>query len=156
VSRADALMLMQQSYVGIDPRAPGYILKSGTSQATPHVAAAAAKIWAARPSCTSSQIRLALESTAFDLGAYGRDDEYGYGLVQVANAYQYLLGMAVPCGLVIESETTEEIILLNATSSAQGTQSISKSTYIISGIDAFADRGNRTDRIRTRRLKGRQ
>jgi serine protease len=66
----------------------GYSYKSGTSMATPHVAAAISKIWAARPQCTNMQVRAAVEGTAKDLGTVGRDDKYGHGLVQVKAAYQ--------------------------------------------------------------------
>jgi serine protease len=66
----------------------GYGYASGTSMATPHVAGAISKIWAARPRCTNMQVRAAVEGTASDLGPVGRDDEYGHGLVQVKVAYQ--------------------------------------------------------------------
>jgi serine protease len=65
-----------------------YGLKDGTSMSSPHVAGAAAKIWAARPQCTNKQVREALEKTAIDLGAKGRDDNFGHGLVQVKSAYE--------------------------------------------------------------------
>jgi serine protease len=66
----------------------GYESFQGTSMACPHVAGAAAKIWAARPQCTNKQVREALEKTAKDLGAPGRDDLFGHGLVQVKSAFQ--------------------------------------------------------------------
>lgn len=76
----------------------------GTSMAAPHVAGAAAKIWAARPGCTNEQIREALFNTVLDLGDEGRDDKYGYGLVQTVDAYKYLLReFEEPCG---EGSTT--------------------------------------------------
>lgn len=59
----------------------GYALESGTSMAAPHVSAAAALLLAKYPSLTTAQARLYLESTATDLGASGRDDSFGYGLV---------------------------------------------------------------------------
>jgi serine protease len=76
--------------VGVLSTVPGngYELLDGTSMASPHVAGAAAKIWAARPQCTNKQVREALEKTATDLGAPGRDDLFGHGLVQVKSAYQ--------------------------------------------------------------------
>jgi type VII secretion-associated serine protease mycosin len=58
-----------------------YALASGTSMATPYVSAAAALVVAENPKYTAAQIRNALESTATDLGAPGRDPVYGYGLV---------------------------------------------------------------------------
>jgi serine protease len=59
----------------------------GTSSATAFVTGAIAKIWAARPQCTNLQVRQAVERTARDLSAPGRDDSTGYGLVQIKAAY---------------------------------------------------------------------
>jgi subtilisin family serine protease len=70
--------------------ASGYEAWSGTSMATPHVSGVAALVWSANPSWTNAQIREALDSTAKDLGATGRDSAYGYGLVQAKAALDYL------------------------------------------------------------------
>jgi subtilisin family serine protease len=70
----------------------GYTSKSGTSMAAPHVSAAAALVWSADLSRTNAEIRGALGDTALDLGAAGRDDFYGLGLVQAYDAYRYLNG----------------------------------------------------------------
>jgi subtilisin family serine protease len=60
---------------------------SGTSMATPHVSAAAALTVAALgAAATPEAVRAALQSTAEDLGAAGRDIRYGYGLVDPAAA----------------------------------------------------------------------
>ncbi len=64
----------------------GYEAWDGTSMATPHVAAVAALIWSCNPSATNTQIRNALTGTARDLGAAGRDNSYGFGLVQAKAA----------------------------------------------------------------------
>ncbi|MEZ5299033.1 MAG: S8 family serine peptidase, partial [Ilumatobacteraceae bacterium] len=61
---------------------PGVALKSGTSMATPNVAAVAALLRSALPNATAQQIRALLETTAQDLGASGRDDDYGWGLAR--------------------------------------------------------------------------
>ncbi len=59
----------------------GYI---GTSQATPHVSALAAMLM--QQGITSpAAIEAALERFATDLGSPGRDDLYGYGLVEARN-----------------------------------------------------------------------
>lgn len=52
---------------------------NGTSAACPHVAGAAALIWAANPSWTNSQVRSFLESNAIDKGLAGMDNDYGFG-----------------------------------------------------------------------------
>ncbi|MBN2390980.1 MAG: S8 family serine peptidase [Anaerolineae bacterium] len=70
----------------------GYEAWSGTSMATPHVSGAAALIWSAYPNKTNAEIREALTATAFDLGDPGRDNVFGYGLVQAKGALNYLGG----------------------------------------------------------------
>lgn len=63
---------------------------SGTSMATPHVAAAAAILLSYFPTCTPTQIRYALGYMAKDKGPLGCDNYYGYGIVQVKSAYNFL------------------------------------------------------------------
>ncbi len=70
--------------------ASGYEAWDGTSMATPHVSGVAALVWAHKPTWTNAQIREALERTAQDLGAAGRDNYYGHGLVQAKAALDYL------------------------------------------------------------------
>lgn len=72
--------------------ASGYDYLDGTSMACPHVSGVAALIWSKNPSWTNVQIREAMEKTAQDLGAPGRDNEYGHGLVQARAALDYLMG----------------------------------------------------------------
>ena len=67
-------------------RGAGYASWSGTSMATPFVAAAAAVIEAARPTCTPAAIEAVLASTATDRGTAGRDDLYGAGVVDAQQA----------------------------------------------------------------------
>jgi serine protease len=63
-------------------RTVGY---AGTSQATPHVAGVAAMLM--QQGLTSpAAIEAALEAFAVDLGAKGRDDLFGYGLIDARNA----------------------------------------------------------------------
>ncbi len=67
-----------------------YATLNGTSMATPHVAGASALVWSFFPQCSNTQIRAALNATAKDKGSAGRDIYYGHGIVQVADAYDYL------------------------------------------------------------------
>lgn len=69
-----------------------YATMSGTSMATPHVAAAAALVWSADKSWTNVEIRQALSAASLDLGTGGRDNFYGFGLVQAQSALQSLQG----------------------------------------------------------------
>jgi serine protease len=64
----------------------GYGSMSGTSMATPHVAAVAALLKAYNPALTPDQVQAALQSSSVDLGAKGRDNDYGYGRIDAATA----------------------------------------------------------------------
>ena len=96
----------QEVIIEANFNAPTYESQSGTSMAAPHVAGIATKIWAARPECTSIQVRNALLETAIDLGEEGRDDQFGHGLAQAVKAYEYLLGLPEPCGLASNDAQT--------------------------------------------------
>lgn len=59
-----------------------YILMSGTSMSTPHVAGLAALVKSADMSLSAGDIRARLIGTAQDLGAAGQDADFGAGLIQ--------------------------------------------------------------------------
>jgi surface protein len=61
----------------------GYVYKSGTSMATPSVAACAALIFSENTSYSSDAVRYILENNAKDLGSEGWDKYFGYGCVYV-------------------------------------------------------------------------
>lgn len=67
---------------------PGYVGMVGTSMATPHVSGVAALLVASGIN-DPEKIRSRLANTAVDLGVDGKDNKYGYGLV---DAYSALLG----------------------------------------------------------------
>jgi serine protease len=67
----------------------GYFFVTGTSQATPHVAAVAALLYH-QGITTPAAIKAAMEQTAEDLGASGRDDSFGNGLIRPALALKGL------------------------------------------------------------------
>jgi len=69
----------------------GYYFYAGTSMASPHVAGVAALAKAVNPDLTNADLRTLLEDTAEDIGATGRDDQFGYGLV---DAYAATLAAA--------------------------------------------------------------
>ena len=74
--------------VGGNPYNYGYASWSGTSMATPHVAAAAALVLAYRPTCTPDQVEQRLEASAVRLPryTYGNARLYGAGLVDPTKA----------------------------------------------------------------------
>jgi uncharacterized repeat protein (TIGR02543 family) len=73
-------------------RGGGYAYHSGTSMAAPNVAGAAALVLALHPAYSPQQVRDVLCQTARDAGEAGKDDYYGYGIV---NSYAALLGPAM-------------------------------------------------------------
>ena len=66
----------------------------GTSAANPNLAAIASLVWGANLNLTGAQVRDILTETAMDMGAVGRDDYYGAGLVNAEAAVRraYALG----------------------------------------------------------------
>jgi len=80
------VQLGQTAYVAVT--ATNYDYYNGTSMATPHVAGVAALVWSKYPNtCSGAQLRASLTKSAQDLGPVGRDDEFGYGLVQAKAAF---------------------------------------------------------------------
>jgi subtilisin family serine protease len=63
-----------------------YGMKSGTSMASPHVAALAALLIARTPTATPEGITATMRATAADLGAPGPDSTFGAGRIDVASA----------------------------------------------------------------------
>ena len=68
----------------------GYFFFEGTSMATPHVSGAVALMLSQVPSLDPAALRSILQSTALDLGAQGRDNAYGHGLIQIHDTLEYL------------------------------------------------------------------
>lgn len=75
------------------------------SKAAPHVAGVAAKIWRECPACTNKDLERCLIGTAYDLGNEGKDDEYGWGLVQAEDSYHCLQTDVKCCGNVPKNQT---------------------------------------------------
>lgn len=65
---------------------PNYETQVGTSQASPQVAALAALLLAKGVTTDADSTLARLNATATDLGAAGRDDQFGYGLINAAAA----------------------------------------------------------------------
>ncbi len=62
-----------------------FVHMSGTSMATPYVAACSAMVLSGDENLTVDEVDSFLKANAIDLGASGRDDEFGYGLVYMGS-----------------------------------------------------------------------
>lgn len=89
----------------IDVAAPGtsiastypgsrYAALSGTSMASPHVAALASLVRAANPELSNREVMDVLRNTAQDLGDEGKDPLYGYGQIDIRKALQTASGQS--------------------------------------------------------------
>jgi serine protease len=87
------------------PGERAYAYVQGTSMACAHVSGIAALLVAARPTLSPAALRQALEDTAQDRGAPGRDDRYGHGLVDPAGALRGITGVRAPASPVLALDT---------------------------------------------------
>jgi len=70
--------------------AASYNYEEGTSMASPAAAGVAAQLLTSRPGASPDQIAQALANGALDLGVTGKDDVYGYGLIDAVASKQAL------------------------------------------------------------------
>jgi hypothetical protein len=70
---------------------------TGTSPATAHVSGVVALLLQVHPELSPAEMRRLLEETARDLGPPGRDDQFGWGAVDVCRALAKLTGDSAPC-----------------------------------------------------------
>jgi hypothetical protein len=82
---APGINIIGMKKLNYNPSAP-YDRASGTSFSAPQVAGLAADITSRNPANTDEFVRAKIQNTATDLGATGRDDYYGYGLVNFQKA----------------------------------------------------------------------
>jgi len=76
---------------------PNYFnVVSGTSFSVAHISGAMAVLKSAFPTATISELETAMISTATDLGDAGADNAYGYGMLDMAAAYDSLAGGTAP------------------------------------------------------------
>ena len=120
-----------------------YASMSGTSMASPHVAAVAALLKAAKPALSPDQVQAALQGTAVDLGPTGRDNDFGHGRIDPVAALAAVAPAAttapttapattapVPAAPATTAPTTTSPAPAPATSSATPTPTPSKTTAV--------------------------
>lgn len=100
----------------------GYRLMTGTSMATPVVSGSAAMVWAMNPTYTNTQVRSKLHEITDDLGPAGRDDEYGYGRINISK-------------LLISTNTPPSLTAIGSKTVAEG----STLTFTVTATDSDGD-----------------
>jgi hypothetical protein len=96
----------------------GYAELDGTSAAAALVSGAAALVWSVRPDLSYTQVAEVLQLSAADLGAPGRDEETGYGLLNLERAVLLaqtpdLLQQSVIQGFVRDALPEQVVVTLN-------------------------------------------
>lgn len=91
-----------------------YTTSSGTSLASPIVAASAALVASANRGLAADQIAALLEQTADDLGPTGFDTSFGYGRLNAARAVAAALSFTSPPPAII-AQPTNQIVWLGGT-----------------------------------------
>jgi serine protease len=71
----------------------------GTSMAAPQVSGVAALVLARNRALSAAQVRAILDASAIDMGTAGRDNKYGYGLVNAKRAVDLAAAYAANRGL---------------------------------------------------------
>lgn len=79
---------------------------SGTSCANPNLAAMASLVWSMNPKLSGAQVRYILEQTGMDLGAAGRDNTFGSGLVNAGLAVRRAAALARDYDLAVLPQFT--------------------------------------------------
>lgn len=91
-----------------------YTTSSGTSLASPIVAASAALVASANRGLTADQIAALLEQTADDLGVIGCDTSFGFGRVNAARAVAAALSFTSPPPAIV-AQPTNQVVWLGGT-----------------------------------------
>lgn len=130
--------ILQQTF-GTSRNAFSYYLYQGTSMATPHVAAAAALVLSSKVATTPAEVKSILESTADDLGAPGRDNTYGFGLLNVGKAVRgstVVPPTDLPPTVSITSPSNAAVITgtVSITANAQDDLSVSSVDFLVDGV----------------------
>jgi len=126
-------------------KTPNYAFYTGTSMAAPHVTGVAALLLASNPALTNTQVRQRLQSTAVDIGAPGRDDRYGYGIVNAFNAINNITSASSGRATfvrVIDAATGDTVrtVATAGDGSYSATRLPAGNYYVVAGEDEAGDK----------------
>ena len=117
----------------------GYNIVSGTSFAAPHVTGAIAQLMSAPFEASLTQIESALRETALDIDEVGADNNAGYGLIDVAAAYGWLLNSLdiTEAGILlfssssysVDENTSRLVVSVHRIGGSKGEVSVDYRTY---------------------------
>ncbi len=117
-----------------DTDKPAFPFYQGTSMASPHVAGIVSLMLAKNPNLSPALAKQYLQETAIDLGDPGKDDRYGYGLVDPVAALKRVMGSTSGTPkLVVSTDTldfgyTETEMVATVSNGGGGTLTISQPT----------------------------
>ena len=126
---------------GTESTCPGsyYCQFSGTSSATPHVSGTIALMLQSNPEATPQEIAEALMTTARPLGAPGKDNVYGAGMLQALPAVQ-----AVESGVVYKAHAIDDAAHGNGDAMLDPGESVvmritveSRTDELVNGLEAI-------------------
>ena len=115
-------------------KANGYtnVNVNGTSFSAPIVSGIAALLYAADPDMTPDKAEECLTSTATDMGDAGKDDYYGYGVVDAYKAVQAALGNEVESS-VSSTDSVTEVTADPSLTRLLSSMSLSVTKYVYKG-----------------------
>ena len=86
----------------------GTVSCTGTSFAAPHITAAVAELRILEPAAAPDRIRTMLRTYAYDLGAEGKDEYYGWGIPVLPDKFETLIHHAWDGGHTLKAATATE------------------------------------------------
>ncbi len=125
-----------------DTNSPTWASWDGTSMATPHVVGVAALLFSQDPSRSAATVRSLLTTYARDLGAPGRDDTYGMGLLDALASLSQGAGVPGQTWVQLHDATTGAPVRTTL-ASANGAFSLGGlpdgNYHLYAGLDTFGD-----------------
>ena len=111
----------------------GYAAVSGTSFASPMVAAAAAWVRAVRPQLSVDQVAQVVRLSARDVGKTGWDPSTGFGVLDVKSA------LTKPAPAQDPREPNEDIVWVDGRAFGRPAQALRRGTAVTALLDAYED-----------------